>query len=91
MKSELQPALTGGVYLNFLEGQESTDRTRDAYSSDNFRRLSALKAAYDPENRLNCSFAIFPEAERADREPEADHGEKKRLPPDLVRVVHASP
>lgn len=62
MKHALRQALSGGVYLNFLEGRESLDRTRDAYTPDNYDRLCAIKAAYDPENRLCYSLKILPQA-----------------------------
>lgn len=35
-KSDLAPHLTGNVNLNILEGEESRERIRDAYSSDGF-------------------------------------------------------
>jgi FAD/FMN-containing dehydrogenase len=60
MKQDLKPWLTGRVYLNFLEGEEAVRRTKDGYSPENYRRLSALKAKYDPENRLGFSFAVPP-------------------------------
>jgi FAD/FMN-containing dehydrogenase len=50
--------LTGGVYLNFLEGREARERTPDAFSVAAFHRLIAAKAAYDPDNRFSHSFAI---------------------------------
>jgi hypothetical protein len=60
MKQDLKPWLTGRVYLNFLEGEEAVRRTKDGYSPENYRQLSALKAKYDPENRLGFSFGIPP-------------------------------
>lgn len=59
-KAELQPALTGGVYMNFLEGKEKWDRTKDMYASENYQRLQALKAKYDPDSVFNRSFNIQP-------------------------------
>ena len=59
-KRALQPALTGGVYMNFLEGEESQQRTRDGFSVDTYQRLSELKARYDPDNRLRSGFDIPP-------------------------------
>jgi FAD/FMN-containing dehydrogenase len=59
-KARLQPYLTGGVYMNFLEGEESRQRARDGYSPEAFRRLKELKAVYDPENRLQSGFDISP-------------------------------
>jgi hypothetical protein len=60
IKHKLQPHQTGGVYLNFLEGEEARQRTPDGYSADNYKRLQAVKAAYDPENRFRHSFDIPP-------------------------------
>ena len=62
IKATLQPHLSGGVYLNFLDGEEAGDRrTRDGFSAGHFARLTALKAAVDPHNRLGFSFDIRPE------------------------------
>jgi FAD/FMN-containing dehydrogenase len=49
----LRPFSAGGAYVNFL-GDDGSDRVRAAYG-DNFARLAAVKAQYDPENlfRLN--------------------------------------
>ena len=57
-KAALAPYLTGRVYINFLEAKERQSRIRDAYSPESFRRLTALKAKYDPENRFRYSFDI---------------------------------
>jgi FAD/FMN-containing dehydrogenase len=44
--------------VNFL-GDEGVDRVREAYGSDKYNRLRALKQKYDPENffRLNQNIA----------------------------------
>ena len=60
MKHDLQPMLTGGVYMNFLEGREARERTKDGYRPESYRRLMALKAQYDPDNRFRHSFDIPP-------------------------------
>ncbi len=52
-KGDLGSYLTGGVYINFLEGEEARKRTRDAYSPEAYRRLAALKARMDPGNVFN--------------------------------------
>jgi FAD/FMN-containing dehydrogenase len=57
---ELAPHLTGSVYINFLEGKEARERTRDAYRPEAYRRLKVLKAEYDPDNRFRYSFDIPP-------------------------------
>jgi FAD/FMN-containing dehydrogenase len=60
VKTELAPHSTGGVYINFLEGEEKWNHTKDAYSPETYRRLTVLKAKYDPENRFHYSFNIPP-------------------------------
>jgi FAD/FMN-containing dehydrogenase len=47
-----------GVYVNFL-GNEGAERVREAYGSEKYNRLKALKQKYDPENffRLNQNIA----------------------------------
>jgi FAD/FMN-containing dehydrogenase len=59
LRRDLQPALTGGVYLNFLEGNEAQERVRDGYAPESYRRLAELKARYDPDNlfRYGRNFA----------------------------------
>jgi hypothetical protein len=58
IKEQLRPYLTGGVYMNFLEGEESQRRVESGYAPETYRRLAALKAAYDPDNRLLSGFNI---------------------------------
>lgn len=61
-KQDLAVYRADGVYMNFLEGQEKFDNTKAAYSAEKYQRLQAIKAEYDPENRLNHSFNIPPKA-----------------------------
>jgi FAD/FMN-containing dehydrogenase len=51
------PFSTGGVYVNFLTGDEQ-DRVRAAYGA-NYHRLARVKRTYDPENvfRMNQNIA----------------------------------
>jgi FAD/FMN-containing dehydrogenase len=60
MKDELRTAMTGGAYLNFLDGKEAADRTQDAYLPESYQRLMAVKASYDPENLFRYGFNIPP-------------------------------
>jgi hypothetical protein len=60
VKQALAGALTGGVYPNFLEGEEAVQRIRDGYSTEAFQRLRELKAKYDPGNLLRYSYQIPP-------------------------------
>jgi hypothetical protein len=59
-KDALGPSLTGGVYMNFLEGDEAHRRTRDGYPAEVYRRLITLKAEYDPEHLFRFGFDIPP-------------------------------
>jgi FAD/FMN-containing dehydrogenase len=58
LKQRLQPYLTGGVYLNFLNGEESRQRVKSGFSPEAFQRLMSLKTKYDPEGRLQSGFNI---------------------------------
>ena len=59
-----RPARHDGVYVNNL-GVEGQDRERAAYG-DNYSRLAALKAIYDPDNRFRLN-QNNPTCGRADR------------------------
>jgi len=61
-KAELHPFLGGGVYLNFLLGEEAERRAKDAYSPESYARLLALKAKYDPKNLLRYSYHLVASA-----------------------------
>jgi FAD/FMN-containing dehydrogenase len=52
------PFATGSVYVNFLTADE-TDRIAAAYGS-NFKRLSEIKATYDPTNFFHVNQNIKP-------------------------------
>lgn len=56
----MRPHSTGGVYVNFLTAEEGEDRVREAYR-DNFERLAAVKAAYDPENLFRSNKNVVPQ------------------------------
>jgi FAD/FMN-containing dehydrogenase len=61
MKSEMEPYSTGGVYLNFLSGDEKWNQTKDAFTPEAFKRLITLKNRYDPENLFCFSLNITTE------------------------------
>jgi len=50
----MQPWTTSGMALNFVSDVDQS-RVESAFGADKYRRLVALKDAYDPENvfRLN--------------------------------------
>jgi len=56
-KTELAPELDG-VYMNFLDGDETQARTKDAYAVEQYQQLMRLKAKYDPADRFSHSFNI---------------------------------
>jgi FAD/FMN-containing dehydrogenase len=60
LREAMAPWLSGKVYLNFLEGEDMRRRTRDGYTTENFKRLQSLKAKYDPDCRLISTFDIPP-------------------------------
>jgi len=60
MKEALRLDLTGGVYMNFLEGAESRGRLCDGLAPGGYERLAQLKAKYDPDNLFRFSFNVAP-------------------------------
>lgn len=65
VKHALGKHLTGGVYLNFMGGEDALMRTRDGYTVESYRRLQMLKAKYDPENRFSHSFNLTSTARKS--------------------------
>jgi FAD/FMN-containing dehydrogenase len=59
-KTALEPHLAEGAYMNFLEGEEARQRTRQAFPGDKFERLSAIKRLYDPQNLFRFGYNIPP-------------------------------
>jgi FAD/FMN-containing dehydrogenase len=49
-----------GVYVNFLDSDDDTDRVREAYGDDTYQRLAEVKAKYDPENVFHNNKNIQP-------------------------------
>jgi FAD/FMN-containing dehydrogenase len=49
-----------GVYVNFLD-REGSDRVRAAYGQAKYRRLAALKRAWDPDNLFRLNQNITPD------------------------------
>jgi FAD/FMN-containing dehydrogenase len=58
--SAMDPALTGGTYVNFLtdQGEESV---HSAYGADTYERLVALKREYDPTNLFRLNQNVRPD------------------------------
>jgi FAD/FMN-containing dehydrogenase len=59
----LAPWCTGGKYLNFMSTEDaSAEKSRSAYSGVDYKRLQAVKAAYDPANLFRLNHNIPPQA-----------------------------
>jgi FAD/FMN-containing dehydrogenase len=56
---DLKRFSTGGTYVNFLNTEEAGARVADAYRG-NLARLSAIKAAWDPDNVFRANKNITP-------------------------------
>ena len=57
----VRPHLSGGVYVNDLDRDETEDRVRSAYGA-NYPRLAGLKARFDPTNLFRMNNNIRPGA-----------------------------
>ncbi len=55
----LRPFSTGGNYVNFQTEDEADERTVESYR-DNYQRLEAIKAIYDPSNLFRVNRNIRP-------------------------------
>jgi FAD/FMN-containing dehydrogenase len=57
----MAPFLSGGIYVNYLDGDQGPEGVEAAYGPA-YARLAALKTAYDPDNvfRLNHNIAPRP-------------------------------
>ncbi|WP_458190276.1 FAD-binding oxidoreductase [Haladaptatus sp. NG-WS-4] len=60
------PHSTGGVYVNFIDGDEGNDRVRAAYGDDLYNRLTEIKTEWDPENVFHLNQNIEPSTARED-------------------------
>jgi FAD/FMN-containing dehydrogenase len=57
-KTRMAPHACSGLYVNFL-GDEGERAVREAYR-ENYSRLAAIKASYDPDNLLHRNQNILP-------------------------------
>ncbi|QPP10163.1 FAD-binding oxidoreductase [Streptomyces bathyalis] len=61
LRNDMKPWASGAVYLNFI-GQEGRDRVVAGFGPENYRRLAAVKAEYDPDNVFRLNHNIHPAA-----------------------------
>ena len=64
----VHPFNLGGGYVNFMMDDEADDRLRATYG-DNYPRLAAVKATYDPKNLFRVNQNIQPAAVAPDTRP----------------------
>jgi len=57
--ADLEPHMAHGVYVNDMGHDEGSERVRSAYG-ENYARLAALKAEYDPTNLFRMNQNISP-------------------------------
>ena len=60
LREALRPFSSGGVYVNYMMGNEGEDRIREAYGPEKYERLVALKNKYDPTNVFRLNQNITP-------------------------------
>jgi hypothetical protein len=56
----LEPHRAGGVYVNFLDGDDDASRVLEAYGAATHRRLAEVKATYDPDNAFHHNKNVAP-------------------------------
>ncbi len=61
VRADARPWSIDSVYLNFT-GAEGEQRVVDSFGEENYRRLAAVKAAYDPDNVFRFNHNITPTA-----------------------------
>jgi len=59
IRADMHPWSSGAVYLNFI-GNEGQDRVIAGFGAENYERLVAVKAEYDPDNVLPLNHNIKP-------------------------------
>jgi hypothetical protein len=57
----MKPFLSGGIYVNYLDGDQGPEGVEAAYGPA-YARLAALKATYDPDNVFRLNHNIAPGA-----------------------------
>jgi hypothetical protein len=60
-RKELSPYLTGGVYMNFIDGEGVKEHTAKAFTESKFSKLRKIKTKYDRDDIFGYGFAIKPD------------------------------
>jgi FAD/FMN-containing dehydrogenase len=58
LQAKLGAHLPGSAFTNFNDGPNQVHRVNDLFEADKYARLQAVKATYDPENRLSFGFGV---------------------------------
>jgi FAD/FMN-containing dehydrogenase len=58
----IKPFLSGGVYVNYLDGDQGHEGVEAAYGPA-YARLADLKTTYDPDNVFRLNHNIAPRAD----------------------------
>ncbi|MFF5976391.1 FAD-binding oxidoreductase [Streptomyces sp. NPDC012769] len=61
VRADVRPWALDATYLNFV-GDEGRERVVSSFGEENYRRLGAVKAAYDPDNVFRFNHNITPAA-----------------------------
>ena len=61
VRADVQPYATGATYLNFV-GDEGEERIVSGYGRENYDRLAAVKAEFDPDDVFHLHHPIRPAA-----------------------------
>jgi FAD/FMN-containing dehydrogenase len=61
----IAPWTTGGRVLNFMNGENDAQHVASAYDPEDYRRLTEIKAVYDPRNVFRLNHNIPPGGKRA--------------------------
>ncbi len=59
VRADMKPWSTGAVYLNFI-GDEGEDRVVAGLGPENYKRLAAVKAEFDPDNIFHLNHNVKP-------------------------------
>ncbi|SDL38649.1 FAD-binding oxidoreductase [Nonomuraea jiangxiensis] len=83
MFEAVAPWSTGGRLLNFMNGEDAAQQVRSAYDPEDYRRLTEIKAVYDPGNTFRLNHNIPPADDR-------EHDRRAGMAPATVPVTPAT-